>query len=334
MQKSLGKLARIRSRLALGAASVGLLGIATAAYAAVVTINNNTQMGGVQAHNGGMFKTANYYWWVGTELQNGNQFKSFNLYRSSDLKNWTFIKQLLNDNSPGLTTTGYGGRPKLLYNAATQKYTLWFKWGEGGVPKAAVATADTIDGTYSVQSIFFPNGNRSADLTVFQDDDNVAYLISNGDTTATHSTKIYRLNSSYTDVQSQIYEFTSWAREAPAMFKKGSNYFLMTSGRTFWNGNQQKYVTSTSLTGGWSGLTNIGGGNGYGGQTTFVQKVSGTQNTRYMWMADIWAQASGGDFNDSTYKWLPINFASASSITMDDGASINVDAAKGTISVN
>ncbi|XXY35165.1 hypothetical protein WMF04_31225 [Sorangium sp. So ce260] len=59
---------------------------------------------------------------------------------------------------------------------------------------------------------------------------------------------IYRLTSDYLYVSSlvQILWAGSW-REAPASFKRNGVYFLLTSGATGWDPNQQKYATASSI---------------------------------------------------------------------------------------
>jgi hypothetical protein len=73
-------------------------------------------------------------------------------------------------------------RPKVIYNAATGLYVMWMH-KENGVDyseaRAAVAYSTTIDGNYTWQGSFQPQGlYMSRDDTLFVDDDGSAYFVS------------------------------------------------------------------------------------------------------------------------------------------------------------
>ena len=115
-----------------------------------------------------------------------------------------------------------------------------------------MASASNVEGPYTYHGSFRPLGYDSRDMTVFNDN-GTAYLISA--TRVNADLNIYRLTQDFLDVESLVR--TLWPgqyREAPAMFKRGSTYFLVTSGATGWNPNQAKYATASSISGTWSAL--------------------------------------------------------------------------------
>lgn len=121
-------------------------------------------------------------------------------------------------------------RPKLLYNVATEKYVLWALKENGvdyGEARVAVASASNIEGPYTYHGSFRPLGYDSRDMTVFNDN-GTAYLISA--TRVNADLNIYRLTPDFLGVGSLVQTlWTGSYREAPAMFKRGSTYFLITS---------------------------------------------------------------------------------------------------------
>ena len=143
----------------------------------------------------------------------------------------------------------------------------------------------------------------SRDITLYNDN-GTAYMISAAD--ENFDLHIYRLPPDYLSIASLVGNFWNDAhREAPAMFKRGSIYFLLTSAATGWNPNQAQYATASSISGPWTGWTNVGDGTTFGSQPTYVLPIQGTSTTSYLYLGDRWAGAWGGPVNDSQYVWLP-----------------------------
>ncbi|MBB6635179.1 RICIN domain-containing protein [Cohnella thailandensis] len=309
------------------------------ASAAPVTITNNgfqfkdTSGNVIQAHGGGVIKVGSYYYWFGENRNPDGTFKAVSCYRSADLKNWEFRNDVLTSSSAAELNVSNIERPKVIYNSSTSEYVMWMHWENGvdyGQARTAVAYSSTVDGNYTYQGSFRPLGYDSRDMTVFNDN-GTAYLISA--TSVNADLNIYRLTSDFRGVDSLVQ--TLWPgqyREAPAMFKRGSVYFLVTSGATGWSPNQQKYATATSISGTWSSPANFGNGNAYSSQAAYILPVEGSSTTSYLYMGDRWAGAWGGKVNDSEYVWLPLTFPSSTSLSMSWADSLTIDAAAGTIS--
>jgi hypothetical protein len=334
-----------RIRTVLLALCLGLAGVflpVSGAHAAPVSITNGTQFTGtdgnpVHAHGGGVIKVGTYYYWFGENRNADNTFRYVSAYRSTDLKNWQFRNHVLTEaTNPELDVANIE-RPKVMYNSATGKFVMWMHKENGvdyGEARAAVAVSDTVDGNYTWRGSFRPLGlHMSRDITVFTDTDGTGYMISSA--RENYDLHIYRLTADYTGIASLVANpWPGGHREAPALFKRGNVYFMLTSGATGWNPNQQKYATATSLAGPWSAMQNTGDATAYGSQTTYVLPVQGTSATSYLYLGDRWGNSFGKTVNDSRYVWLPLTFPSATSMSMAWSPELTIDAAAGTVTGN
>ncbi|MFJ9726464.1 RICIN domain-containing protein [Streptomyces sp. NPDC101209] len=331
-----------RAHAVLLALCLGLFGaLATAgpAQAATQTIANGTQFtdtsgNPVHAHGGGVIKVGAYYYWFGEDRNADNTFRYVDAYRSTDLKNWEFRNHVLTQSSASELATAYIERPKVVYNASTGKFVMWMH-KENGVDysqaRAAVAVSDTVDGNYAYQGSFQPLGQyMSRDITTFVDTDGTAYMVSAAN--ENYDLHIYRLTADYTAIDSLVANpWPGGHREAPALFKRGGVYFMLTSGATGWSANQQQYATATSLSGPWTSWTNVGDSTAYNSQTAYVLPVTGTSGTSYLYMGDRWGNSFGGTVNDSRYVWLPLTFPTSTSLSLSWYPEVTVDTAAGTV---
>ncbi|BBH68268.1 beta-xylosidase [Actinoplanes sp. OR16] len=306
----------------------------TPAEAAPVTITNGvpfTDSSGntLHAHGGGVLKAGGYYYWFGENRNADDTFRAVSVYRSTDLRTWEFRNNVLTPAAANELQGANIERPKVVYNAATGRYVMWMHKENGSdysEARAAVASSATVDGTYTYHGSLRPLGTHmSRDITLYVDG-TTGYMISAAD--ENYDLHIYRLTADYLNVSSLVGNFWNDAhREAPALFKRGSTYFLLTSGATGWNPNQARYATASSISGPWTGWANAGDGTTFRSQPTYVLQVG----NGFLYMGDRWAGAWGGKVNDSSYVWLPISFPSATSMTLTWYPTITVDAAAGSV---
>nr|WP_309148194.1 RICIN domain-containing protein [Micromonospora endophytica] len=310
------------------------------AQAAPVTITNGiqfTDVGGspLHAHGGGVLKVGGYYYWFGENRHPNNTFRAVSVYRSVDLRNWEFRNDVLTQASATELQVANIERPKVIYNASTGRFVMWMHKENGtnyNEARAAVASSTTVDGNYTYHGSFRPLGHMSRDITLY-DDNGTGYLISAAD--ENYDLHIYRLSADYLTVSGLVGNFWNDAhREAPALFKRGSTYFMLTSGATGWNPNQARYATASSISGPWTGWTDVGDATTFRSQPTFVLPIQGTTTTSYLYLGDRWAGAWGGPVNDSQYVWLPITFPSSTSMSLNWAPSITVDTQTGTVTAN
>jgi hypothetical protein len=260
------------------------------------------------------------------------------------LVHWEFRNNVLTENSDAGLKPANIERPKVIYNATTKKYVMWMHWENGSdysASRAGVASCDTVDGNYTYLGAARPlvdsgvvdhstAGYQSRDCTAFVDTDGKAYFLSASN--ENYDLNLYLLKSDYLSIDSlATVLFKGGHREAPALFKRNNVYFLITSAATGWDPNQAQYASSSSLTSGWSSLTNAGDSTTYYSQSTYVVPVDGTAGTAYLYMGDRWAGAWSGIVNDSTFIWLPISFSSNTVMSLSWSNTITIDAAGGTI---
>ncbi|CAM5663134.1 family 43 glycosylhydrolase [Streptomyces purpurascens] len=325
--------------LVLCLALAGALATAGPAQAAPQTITNGTQFkdvsgNPVHAHGGGVLKVGSYYYWFGEHRNADNTFRYVDAYRSTDLKNWEFRNHVLTEASDPELATANIERPKVMYNASTGKFVMWMHKENGtdySEARAAVAVSDTVDGNYTWKGSFRPLGQHmSRDITVFVDTDGAGYMVSAA--RENYDLQIYRLTADYTGIASLVANpWPGGHREAPALFKRNGVYFMLTSGATGWNPNQQQYATATSIAGPWSAMRNIGDSTTYGSQTAFVVPVQGGSGTSYLYLGDRWGNSFGGTVNDSRYVWLPLTFSNSTTMSMSWSPEVTIDTAAGTV---
>ncbi|MBF4470539.1 glycoside hydrolase family 43 protein [Flavobacterium sp. HJJ] len=154
----------------------------------------------------------------------------------------------------------------------------------------------------------FDKGQMSRDMTVYVDDNEKAYLIhSSEDNLTLH---ISELTDDYLDFTKK------WTRmapaghnEAPAVFKKGGMYYMITSGCTGWDPNEARSFSSKSILGPWKALGNPCTGPHaeltFHSQSTYVFPVQGKKD-QFIFMADRWKPDNP---IDGSYIWLPIKTA-------------------------
>ena len=301
----------------------------------------------INAHGGGiLWYDGSYYWFgehkVGSSLGNTAQV-GVHCYQSRDLYNWgdAGIALAVSDDPASEIVKGcIIERPKVIYNAATKNFVMWFhlelKDKGYAAARAGIAVSKRPEGPYQfIRSLRphagvwpinaseqdksgrlkedFKGGQMVRDMTLFVDDDNQAYLIAASEDNSTMH--ISRLNANYDDV-SGTYEriMPGSFREAPAICKYRGRYWLITSACSSWAPNAAKVAVADSILGEWNVLDNpcegVNSHNGlgpektFGGQSTFILPVHGRRDA-FIAMFDIWQP---DDAIRGRYVWLPMRF--------------------------
>lgn len=284
------------------------------------------------------------YYWYGENhrLGAGNRI-GVSAYSSRDLTHWRSEGVVLpKDSLPErFRDSGVAERPKVLYDARTRRYVMWMHLDADRYTDASagVAVSASPTGPFHVVRIFRPivfdygyssadeprlhereRGNTFRDMTLFQDDDGTAYVIYASESNRT--LYVARLNDSYTDVERPLVEGKTWARmmvdqrrEAPAAFRVGSRYYLITSAQTGWAPNPARYAVADRMLGPWTTLGNPAVGpdsaTTFGAQSAFVLPVPGACARCFLFMADRWNARA---LERSSYLWLPFVVAADGSI--------------------
>lgn len=278
----------------------------------------------INAHGGGVLHHQGTYYWYGeykkgaTRLVPNQEWECYRVeaggvscYASEDLLNWIFCGLALpantTDPTHDLHTSRVIERPKVIYNAPTNKFVMWLHVDADDYTyaRAGVAVSDSPTGPFQYLGSCRPNGQMSRDMTLFQDDDGSAYQIASSEDNET--LHINQLSADYlrpSGISKRI--LIGQSREAPALFKYRERYYLITSGCTGWTPNPASWAEATSVLGKWQECDNpCVGPNAertFGAQGTFVVPIAG-QPDQFIFMADRWNKTN---LEDSRYVWLPL----------------------------
>ena len=103
---------------------------------------------------------------------------------TTDMKSWKNEGILLHNMNVTDMVQGTKGpfhieKPKVLYNANTRKYVMWMIVDNTNrsLAMAGVATSDYASGPFTFVRSFYPDGNKTRDQALHQEDDGTAYLI-------------------------------------------------------------------------------------------------------------------------------------------------------------
>jgi beta-galactosidase len=258
-----------------------------------------------------LYQNDTYYWYGEKRGQLASE--GINVYSSKDLYNWKAEGMALTKSTDPQSEIAVGGlmeRPKVIYNPRTKQYVMWFHLelpGQGyKAARAGVAISDKVTGPFRYVNSFRPNGHMSRDMTLFVDDDGSAYHIYSA--RENYDLRIAKLTDDYLSASQADTLLFSKHQEAPALFKKDGQYYMITSGCTGWAPNQASMHVAQSLFGPWTPVGDPMQGpladKTFGGQSTYIQPVQGKKDA-FIFIADKW---NPKDLKDSRYLWLPITF--------------------------
>jgi hypothetical protein len=306
--------------------------IAQPAFAAAVTITPGavwTDQSGntIEAHGEGIIKVGSTYYWLGEDKTNGATFQNVKCYSSTDLKNWTFVRNVLTRQASGdLGPNRIIERPHVIYNSSTSTYVMYMHVDNTNYSerKAGVAISSSVCGSYTYRGSFKPLGHDSLDDNLFLDG-STGYFMSEDRTDK--KLQIYRLSSDFLSVSALAATVNQY--EAPAMIKIGGTYYLLGSHLTGWATNDNQYTTATSISGPWSSWRSFApsGTNTCNSQTTSILPVSGSSGTSYIFLGDRW---NAGHLADSRYVWEPLTI-SGTTVSMTCRTSWTIDTATGSV---
>ncbi len=273
----------------------------------------------INAHGGGILHHEGVFYWYGEQRPAGPSTLDAQIgiscYSSRDLYRWKFegtVRPVVRDDPSSPLTPGCKmERPKVLFNPSTRRFVMWWHhdrkgWGHSGA-LAGVAISDSPTGPFRLVEVFKPNWTMYRDCTLFQDDDGAAYTIYATDDNA--NLMISPLTDDYLKPTPRAQRhFQGRYMEAPCVFKRDGQYYLIASDCTGWAPNEARSAVAPTLQGPWRELGNPCLGEGaelsFGTQSTFVFPVPGKKDA-FILMADQWRP---DNLADSRYVWLPITF--------------------------
>ena len=272
----------------------------------------------IQAHGGMILEHEGVYYWFGEHKGAENcpnttrvDVIGVSCYSSRDLVNWRYeglvISSDRSDPESPLYYKKVLERPKVIYSEKTGKFVLWMHLDSADYTFAGVgvAVADSPTGPYTLIKAMQPNRLDSRDMTIFKDNDGVAYLFHSSNWNKMMA--ISRLNEDYTDVDGLFkYAMIDQSREAPALTTHNGKYYMVTSGCTGWDPNSALYSASDYVLGTWELIDNPCEGENYRrtfeGQSTYIFEVQGKK----FLMLDHWKP---NDLKNSGYSFLPLEIS-------------------------
>jgi beta-xylosidase len=125
----------------------------------------------MNAHGGGVLAHGDTYYWFGEhkiEGRAGNQAQvGVHVYASKDLYNWKdkgIALKVSNDPKSDITKGCILERPKVIFNAKTKKFVMWFhlelKGNRYGSARSGIAVADHVSGPYTYVRSIRPNAGH------------------------------------------------------------------------------------------------------------------------------------------------------------------------------
>jgi hypothetical protein len=301
----------------------------------------------INAHGGGLLAYQGVYYWFGEHKvagAAGNRAQvGVHVYSSRNLTDWHdegIALAVKDDPMSDIVRDSVIERPKVIYNEKTGKFVMWFHLELKGLgykaARAAVAVADKVTGPYVYQGSFRPDagawpvnvgaadkdpartvlardhetGQMARDMTLFVDDDGKVYDLYASE--ENHTMHVSRLSEDALHTAGEFGRVMPHGDdEAPAIFKHGGKYYLITSGLTGWAPNAAKSYVADHIFGPWKALGNPVRGTPeqakttFGGQSTFVLTLNGKGCAKHILMFDIWRPKQP---IDGRYAWLPIEW--------------------------
>jgi len=279
----------------------------------------------INAHGGGVLFHDGLYYWFGEHKIEGNAGNvahvGVHCYLSRDLYNWKDEGVALRVSGDPASEIADGcilERPKVIYNAKTKKFVMWFHLelkGQGyNAARSGVAVAERPAGPYTYVTSFRPDNSMARDQTLFVDDDGKAYQLYASENNMT--LHIGLLSDDYLKPAGKfIRVFENREMEAPAICKRQGRYYFIGSGCSGWDPNDARAAVAPSIWGPWKEIGNpcvgknphnrMGPERTFGGQSTFILPVQGGKDA-YIALFDLWRPNNA---IDGRYLWLPIQFS-------------------------
>ena len=249
----------------------------------------DTQGNPVQAHGGNFLIEDGIVYMVG-EDRSHSWHPDVNLYHSRDMEIWEYDGKIIEN---GVTTSELGTtrmieRPKLLHCPKTGRYVIWchYEASDYSASEVGVFSSEHITGPYRLEWCGRPLGIKSRDCNVFVDDDGTAYFISTIE--ENQHLGLFRLSDDYIRPLECTVLMRGLRREAPAIVRVDSLYYMLSSACTGWDPNQCMLSTSKSLTEGWSPLVPVGDKIAYDTQASSILTLRKGRRTQYLYVGDRW----------------------------------------------
>ena len=295
----------------------------------------------VEAHAGDILNntaTDGFYYWYGMALNypdaGGSDippdgYKGVWCYKSTDMRNWQFVGNILGGNPYQLQ------RQHVIRNDSTGLLVMYMHNVSGSTFATAIATSTLPVGPwafYTTNTTSIQYGGK--DQNLFKDIDGKAYFVA-ADTNQTYGTgkmRITQLSSDYlSGTTNQVIAVNSGV-ESPVLFRNGSGaYYLIFSAANYYDNlstYNERWITCTNILGAWTNSTinqlwtvdpvndvRYSPANIYNGQPTFAFKYS----NQWILGRDQWHNSTtepSSSLYASRQVWVPFAFDGAGNIVV------------------
>lgn len=274
----------------------------------------------IKAHSAGLLAVGETTYWYGAEGYNSGDGanKIINVYSSNDLYNWKNLGPAFVFNCSLIPADDcYADRPKVLHDAANDRYVMWMK----STPYAAVATSASPAGPFKYEGRWYPNGDHMGDPTAFQDpvSGRGYWIYSVKPDVSPRELHVSEMTEDLLNVTG-VKTSLGHGREAPAAFYEPTQgkYFIWSSHCTGWRPNEAEVFQAASMTQAqWTSIGNPSGNDTtFSSQSTYVHPYttrSGKQ--RFIYIADRFEPYITGE-ESGRYVWLPIDVNDDGSLSL------------------
>ncbi len=276
--------------------------------------------GGLLAHWGSLYYLYGETYGCGFGWQQaGTPFCGFRVYTSPDLVNWTDHGLLFDATTATWQKRCNGStygcfRPKVVYNASTQKYVLWIN-GYDNVSGYHVFDGDNPAGPFTevaephlgVNASAPPGGLNDGDADLFVDDDGTCYLVYT-DWVKRGDVVVEQLDAAYHSGTGKTARLGQSATEAPSLFRRNNLYYVTYSDPNcgYCGGTGTSYKVASAPLGPWMPGPKISG-NSCGGQPNHVSILAGRTGPVYIFQSDLWLNGNPTETLANQF-WAPLSF--------------------------
>ncbi|GLX68443.1 AbfB domain-containing protein [Paenibacillus glycanilyticus] len=256
-------------------------------------------------------KVGNIYYRFNFTSKTGGGFGQIIQQTSTDDINYGNDTVVLSyTDNPDLNNCKFEGI-SILYHAPTNKFVFWAHYENStdySLARLSVASA-TPGQPFTFIKSFRPAGNESRDMSIFRDDNGLAYLISTSNNNS--DTILYQLTTNWLDIDHQVSViYSGQHREAPSMIKKDGVYYLFTSQAAGWYPSVPMYSSTGNIEGPWSELRTIGNTSTFSAQSGGIVRLKANTGTNFVMVAFRWMFGWSGIVNGQTQqRLLPFTFS-------------------------
>jgi hypothetical protein len=227
------------------------------------------------------------------------------VYESTDLSTWTNKGHAFRMQDSGIPNAVLFC-PKILFNAKSSTYVLWFNWVEASNfanSYYAVATSKTPEGPFSlvVEKVTTLAFSDTGDFNILQDDDGSAYIIYTAHIQGypeTHQMSVEKLTDDYLSTLGNASTSGFFGQsfvEAPAIFKRNGVYYATFGSCCCYclSGSPVSVYTATTPLGPWTQRNVLGGQTVSGGDCPKATTSRGSALLDALLGVDMGAETSG-----------------------------------------